>query len=156
MRNCMVCIHDNREEIDKALLAKVTYRNIQKQYGVNISTLSRHKKDHLPKELIKSEKLKEIAKSDTLIEQVQTLKNRAEDILDKVEQQGSHTIALQAIKEIRSIIELLAKIQGEIQTGVTINLNPEWIELRTVIINAVEQYPEAKKAILKAIDSKGG
>ena len=52
-------------------------------------------------------------------------------------------------------MELLAKLSGDIQTGVTINLSPEWISLRTIIINAVEPYPEARGAILKAINEKG-
>ena len=87
-----------------------------------------------------------------LIEQTQTLKDRALEILDRVEDQGSHTIALQDIKEVRAIIELLAKLSDDIQTGFTINLSPEWISLRTVIINAVAPYPEAQKVMLKALE----
>ena len=48
-------------------------------------------------------------------------------------------------------MELLAKLSGDIQTGVTIHLSPEWISLRTVIINSLLPYPEAGKAVLEAI-----
>ena len=151
MRNCTICTHDKREEIDVKIVAKTAYRNIAKQYTISTAAICRHKKEHLPKELIKSEETKEIARADNLIGQVQSLKDRADNILDKAEQGKSYTIALQAIKEIRSIVELLAKLSGDIQTGVTIHLSPEWISLRTVIINSLLPYPEAGKAVLEAI-----
>jgi len=50
----------------------------------------------------------------------------------------------------------MAKLSGDLQTGVTIHVSPECISLRTLIINAIEPYPKAQQAILKAIESKGG
>jgi len=152
LRNCTICTHNKRENIDKELLEKVPLRNIAKQYNVSTGALFRHKENHLPDKLIKAENVKEITEANNLIEQAQTLKDRAIEILDTVEKQGSHTIALQAIKEVRAIIELLAKLSGDIQTGFTINLSPEWINLRTVIINAIAPYPEAQNAVLKALE----
>ena len=47
----------------------------------------------------------------------------------------------------------MAELEGKIsqQPQVTIINNPEWIELRTVIIQALDDFPEAKKAVVRAI-----
>jgi len=37
------------------------------------------------------------------------------------------------------------------QPQVTIINHPEWVELRTVIIQALDDFPEAKEAVIDAI-----
>ncbi len=103
-----------------------------------------------------AEKIREMNHAEGLIGKIQGLKDRAKRILDKVEKAGNHSLALAAIKELRGILELMAKLTGDLQTGITIHVSPEWISLRTLIINAVEPFPEAQQAIIKAIENKGG
>ena len=57
------------------------------------------------------------------------------------------------LRELREQIRLMAELEGKIsqQPQVTIINNPEWIELRTVIIQALDPYPEAKEALVNAI-----
>ena len=64
---------DKREEIDAKIVANISYRNISKQYTISTAAIFRRKKEHLLKELIKSEKTKEIARADNLIRQIQAL-----------------------------------------------------------------------------------
>ena len=58
-------------------------------------------------------------------------------------------------KEARGYLELLGRALDRIKDvpPIQINLlvNPQWIELRTVIINALEPYPEAREAVVRAI-----
>jgi hypothetical protein len=41
------------------------------------------------------------------------------------------------------------------QPLVNLNLSPEWLELRAVIVTALEPQPEAKEGVLRAIRSAG-
>jgi hypothetical protein len=39
---CSVCSHKNRDQIDKCLLSKTSYRNIKERFGVSLGALNRH------------------------------------------------------------------------------------------------------------------
>jgi len=81
------------------------------------------------------------------------LRDRALSILTKAEQAGDLKTALQGIREARGCLELLARLQGELQEGTTINIlvNPQWIELRTLILKTLEPYPEARLRLAQAL-----
>jgi hypothetical protein len=57
---------------------------------------------------------------------------------------------------VREQIKLLAELEGKIssQPQITIINHPEWIELRTVIIQALDDFPEAKGAVINAIRNR--
>jgi hypothetical protein len=156
-RTCSVCAHEKREEIDQALVTRTPYRNISKQFSVSAAALSRHLNDHLPARLAKAQEAEEVAHADDLLAQVRDLQGRALAILDKAEESGELITALRAIREARGNLELLGKLAGELQDGTTVNIhmNPEWLELRALIVAAVEPYPEARGSILRALEGAG-
>jgi hypothetical protein len=55
--------------------------------------------------------------------------------------------------ELREQRKLLAELEGKLATEpqITIINNPEWIELRTLIVVALDPFPEAKEAVANAI-----
>jgi hypothetical protein len=59
-----------------------------------------------------------------------------------------------AVKELRSNLELLAKLRGELDERPVVNLHmsTEWLELRTAIVVALEPFPDASYAVLRALD----
>jgi len=87
-----------------------------------------------------------------LLEQVRSLHDRAMGILTEAEEAGDLRVALQAIREARCNMELLAKLMGELNEGVTINLGSEWSPLRTRILEALEPFPEAKAHLVAALE----
>jgi hypothetical protein len=99
----------------------------------------------------------EVAQADTLLEQVGDLQERALAILDKAEEAGELRTALGAIREARGNLELLAKLLGELDERPVVNLSvsPEWLELRAVIVTALEPHPEALRAVVGALESGG-
>jgi hypothetical protein len=99
----------------------------------------------------------EAAQADTLLEQVRTLQQRALTILDKAEEAGELRTALGAIREARGNLELLAKLLGELDERPVVNLrlSPEWLELRAVIVAALEPYSDARESVLGAIRGTG-
>lgn len=152
-RQCTVCSHPEREAIEAALLANTPLRTIAGQYGVSKSALLRHQ-EHLPSRLVKAQEAAEVAQADSLLTQVKWLQARALLILEKAEAAGELKTALAAIREVRATLELLAKLLGELQQEGSVNVyvNPEWLELRALIITALEPYPEARQAVVRALE----
>ncbi len=151
-RVCSICSHVDRASIDDALLAGAAYRHIAARFNVSTGALQRHR-EHIPFHLLKAQDAAEVARADTLLEQVKSLQARALTILDKAEASGDLRTALSAIREARGNLELLAKLLGELQQEGTINLvvAPEWLSLRAVVVEALAPYPQAKTAVLEAL-----
>ena len=117
-RKCSICVHKQREKIEEALLENQSFRNIAKQFSVSYSALKRHfDNEHIERSLILAKESKEITKADRLIDQLKALKKRAVQILDKAELAEALPTALFAIREIRGIIELYAKVLGQIKSA---------------------------------------
>jgi hypothetical protein len=107
----------------------------------------------LPAKLVKAQEAREIAKADSLLDQVTELRDKALSILDKAEQAGDLRTALQGVREAKGCLELLARLQGELQEQATVNvlINPQWLSLRTVILQTLELYPEARLRLAEAL-----
>ena len=153
-RPCTVCQHPKRDEIDKRLAIDSNFAGISRDFaGISEDALKRHKEKHLPGTLAKAENIKEVVKADALLEDVKALRKKALGILESAEKAGDLKTALLGIREARSCMELLAKVEGQLKDTPQINftLSAEWIELRTLIITALDPYPEAKEAMVLAI-----
>jgi transposase-like protein len=156
-RRCTVCDHPQRHGIDEALVSGAPYRSVAKRFGLSESAVYRHKTEHLPAHLLKARQADEAARADDLLEQVRHLQNHALDILERAEKAGDLRTALAAISQARGNLGLLGKLAGELDERPVVNLNlsPEWLELRTVIVGALEPHPAAHTAVLRALESGG-
>jgi transposase-like protein len=152
-RRCTVCDHPQRHGIDEALVTGAPYRSVAKQFGLSESAVYRHKTEHLPAHLLKAREVEEAARADDLLDQVRNLQAHTLDILGRAEKAGDLRTALAAISQARGNLELLGKLAGELDERPVVNLNvsPEWLELRAVIVAALEPHPEAQGAVLRAI-----
>jgi hypothetical protein len=156
-RRCTVCDHPQRHSIGEALVDGAPYRSVAKRYGLSESSVYRHKAEHLPAQLLKAKEVEEAARADDLLEQVRDLQAHVLDILERAEKAGDLRTALAAISQARGNLELLGKLAGELDERPVVNLNvsPEWLELRAVIVGALEPYSEARGAVLRAIEGSG-
>lgn len=121
------------------------------------AAVQRHSENHLPATLAKAKEAKVVAHADDLLAEVRSLQAHTLAILETTEETKQHRTALSAIREARSNLELLAKLLGELDERPVVNLNvsPEWLELRTVIVGALEPYTDARGAVLRAIERSG-
>jgi hypothetical protein len=156
-RRCTVCDHPERHSIDEALVTGAPYRSVAKRFERSESAIYRHKTEHLPAHLLKAKEVEEAARADDLLDQVRNLQAHALDILERAEKAGDLRTALAAISQARGNLELLGKLAGEIDERPVVNLNvsPEWLELRGVIVGALEPYSEARGAVLSALEGAG-
>ena len=152
-----MCDDPQRHGIDEALVDGAPYRSVAKRFGLSESAVYRHKTEHLPAQLLKAKEVEEVAQADDLLEQVRDLQGHALGILERAEKAGDLRTALAAISQVRGNLELLGKLAGELDERPVVNLNvsPEWLELRAVIVGALEPHPAAHSAVLKALESAG-
>jgi hypothetical protein len=156
-RRCTVCDHPARHSIDEALVTGAPYRSVAKRFERSESAVYRHKTEHLPAHLLKAKEVEEAARADDLLDQVRNLQAHALDILERAEKAGDLRTALAAISQARGNLELLGKLAGELDERPVVNLNvsPEWLELRAVMVGALEPYSEARGAVLSALEGAG-
>jgi hypothetical protein len=107
--------------------------------------------------LLKAREVEEVAQADDLLDQVRNLQGHALDILERAEKAGDLRTALAAISQARGNLELLGKLAGELDERPLVNLtvSPQWLELRAVIVGALEPHPAAHRAVLRALEGVG-
>ncbi len=160
-RTCTICQHPEREAINKALIANEPFRHIAARFGTSTGALQRHKDEHLPAIMVKSQAAKETAHADDLLSQVKGLRNKAIRILLSAEEAGDLRTALLGIREARACVELLAEMEGELNRNPQINIliAPEWIAVRSLLMRALADHPEARAsvaAMLLEVDGGNG
>jgi len=158
-RRCTICDHEQLEEINRALVGRTdSYRKIADRFGVSDRALYRHAQSHLPETLAQAQEAAEVAHSDDLLSLLKSLAERAERIIDKAEKTRDYRTALYGIRELTRNIALRAEMAGELsrQPQVNILVNPQWVEMRTLLLGALEPYPEARAAAAQALLEAGG
>ena len=154
-RNCTICEHPQREKIESLIVNGNTFRNIAERFSLSLGAIHRHKSDHISKTLAKAKEAEQIANADNLLDEMRSLQGKTLSILARAEKCKDLKIALNAIREARGNFELLAKLQGELNDNPQINilLASEWVELRSFIIEALEPYPESRRAVSRALEA---
>lgn len=153
-KTCLICSHPQREAIEQALMEGKSYSGIVafcSDSPFSKFSLSRHKLRHLPSALAKAQEAAEIARGDDLLAQLRDLQARTSGILNQAT--DDHRLALSAIREARSNIELLGKLLGEIRESPTVNIliSPDWSRIRGVLYQALSLYPAVRVPLAKAL-----
>src|SRR5918995_5032384 len=154
-RTCSICGHEHRDAMEDAFVAGQAKRRIASRHGVSERAVRYHMREHLPALLALARDAERAARADTLLDRMEALQRQTLAILDAPEDQRT---ALAAIAQARRNLELIAEITKELdRAGTTINLalNPEWLELRGVIIAALEPHPAARDSVLRALEGVG-
>ena len=83
-RTCTICTHEQRREIDRAVLSGESYRGIARHFAVSEDAIERHKKAHLSAQVVKAAERREERRADSLVDQIEALLSRAKALLDEV------------------------------------------------------------------------
>jgi hypothetical protein len=156
-RSCTICSHESRDAIEDAFIAGTPKRRIASHYGVSERAVRYHTREHLPALLALARDAQRAARADSLLDRIEALQGRTLAILEATEQTGDHRAALAAIREARGNLELIGEVTKELNRAPTLNLSlhPEYVEVRTLIVQALERYPQAKEAVVRALESGG-
>ncbi len=81
------------------------------------------------------------------------VKGEAPDVrMVEVKHADPRTLLLATVDRLANLVELYAKIRGEIrEPGMAILLSPDWLIVRRRILSALEPYPEARQAVADAL-----
>jgi DNA-binding transcriptional ArsR family regulator len=158
-RSCTVCTHEHRHDIDSALVDRSgSYRDIAQRFGLSKDAVSRHVSGgHISRLIALAADAERAAQADTLLDRIEALQRRTLAILEAAEETGERRTALAAIAQARRNLELVGEVTKELDRTPTLNLhfNKQWLELRTVIVGALEPHPGARDAVLRAIEGSG-
>jgi len=126
-RTCTICHHHRRDSVDKALLRGEQLKAVARRYGVSDDALGRHRK-HMQTVIVKAAALveqKDLAYGSALLVEIARIRADAERLQVESERRQDVRSALRAIHERLAVVELEAKLSGQIDTSpknVTINL----------------------------------
>jgi transposase-like protein len=107
---CSICNHDKRLEIDREIVRGISISRIAREYDVSWDSVRYHADNHLSRQLIKSQEMKEAAINGNLLNEMEDLLKRSKHILRRAEREGALNTALGAIRETRGTLELMSKI----------------------------------------------
>jgi hypothetical protein len=160
-RVCTVCAHPDAVLVNEAIIGigengKQSNRAITRQYDLSKDAVRRHR-EHIPEMLAYAARAEEVAEADSLLDRFEALHRRTLAILEATEETQEHRIALAAIREARGNLELIGEVTKELNRTPSLNfqLNPEWLELRTAIVLALEPHPDARESVVRAIEAVG-
>jgi len=152
-RTCSICAHEDRAEIESALVGGTPYRKIAERFSLSQAALSRHKSGHLPEKLTKAKDAEEAAEADALLSQIRQLQETTLRILRRAEREGDHRTALKAVSQARRNVGMLGELAGELQRQGTVSVEVD--TLQAVVLGALEGRPEAKADVARALYESG-
>jgi hypothetical protein len=165
-RKCSTCQHVKRAEIDRRLAAGEPASQIAKDYGINPSSLHRHRSNCL--RLASSGAImKETARGtaavaclpskDELGNGYVNLLAQIDEIVAQAKAEGSLSIALNGLNSVRHTLDSLSRLSGfdrqgpQVNVAVQTNVNIELTALAERIIQKFDQEPDLKARIAQAL-----
>jgi hypothetical protein len=132
----------------------VPYRTIEDRFKVTHGPLSRHTNDCLAEDVQRALREYRAKNGVKVLSKLSAMIDRLDAFLDRAEGAGDALEFRAVAAEWRKQLELIAKLQGELaQEGtVTIINNPEWVQLRTAILVALEPHPHVREDVLRALE----
>jgi hypothetical protein len=151
---CTICSHDERDAIEDAFIAGTPKRRIASHHGVSERAVRYHMREHLPELLALARDAERASRADSLLDRIEALQSRTLAILEATEETNEHRTALAAIREARGNLELIGEVTKELNRtpALSLHLSPEWLEVRAVIIGALDRHPEARESVVLALE----
>nr|WP_243430119.1 hypothetical protein [Acetobacter sacchari] len=158
-RPCSICTHPLARDIDRALVSPGgSYATVAGAFpGTTAKSLERHYKAHLLPRLERASGLAadHIGPSLGILSQLEELRGRAMDLLERAEKSGKLKEAIGAIREARGVLESQARLTGldgsRSQTTINVINAPGWTVVQGSILTALESFPDARAAVVRAL-----
>lgn len=119
MARCTICAKpaEERVAIEGDLLRNIPLRVLAEKWGLpNHYPLHRHRQ-HLPERMLQAKQAEEVAEASTLLQRVESLIGDCKGIADRAKKDKNWQAATAALREIRSNLELLGRLSGELQAA---------------------------------------
>lgn len=152
-RHCTVCDHPQRAAIDTELAGGTALRTIADRFALSKTALIRHKAEHLPASLVASEAAADEARALDVLQQLRAANTLAWQIARQARDSGEPDRVLRALDRILRQISLQAELLEQIDRRPVVNIlaNPEWVALRTALIEVLRPYPEVRVVVAERL-----
>jgi hypothetical protein len=120
-RTCLACRHSDRAKIDRALVAGEPLRSIAKHASISDTALFRHRA-HIETALAQAKTTADAEDTYGLARKLTELSARARRLADAAEEGGDLRTALAGVRELSRILEIEARVAGQIREGPQINI----------------------------------
>jgi len=153
-KTCTICEDPRRDEFDRRARIEDNIAKIAQDFALSYDALYRHvKANHHIREVTAIPTSAELATSEDIYKEIEAWHTEAKDLQRTAKAGGDIKTALLGLEKALKCLELMLKIHGQISDApqITIINNPEWIELRTVIIQALDPFPDAKQAVCEVL-----
>lgn len=148
---CIICHRPDREAIEHAIAQGKSLREVGRAFDIHHTAVFRHKRDHTPNEIAALNGAHKVHDKKTALARLEALYTTAEKLLKKaLKDSTSVNGQVQVVKEVRSCLELIAKMTGELNERpqtVNLMLAPEWLSVRAALFEALIPYPQALEAV---------
>ena len=114
--SCSICRHPDRRELEQAHLSGASIRDLAKRYGKDKSTIHNHISKHVPRAVREAvQAIEERSHGDGIIAELLTLRDEARRLQARAEEKGDVRTAISGLRELVRIVELKARVMGEIR-----------------------------------------
>ena len=158
-RVCTICGLENIDEIDRRARIESNIDKISKEFSISYQALYRHiQNNHHIRAVTVIPTASELATSEDILREITDHHKEATRLKELAETKGDLKTALLGLDKALKCLELITNIHGlvreqtiNVNTQVNILQSSEWVELRSRILDAIEPYPEAKKALISSL-----
>lgn len=165
-RKCSTCQHVKRAEIDRRLAAGEPGNQIASDYGLNPSSLHRHRANCIG--LSSSNAImKEVSRGTAAVACLPTkddlntayfeLRTQIDQIVSQARAEGSLQVALSGLNSIRHTLDSLSRLAGfdrqgaQVTVAVQTNVNLDLRQIAERVILKFDHEPEIKARIAQAL-----
>lgn len=167
---CSICGHPRRSQIERAWIEGTPRQEIAEQYQISYRQLCHHHdRGHVARDVMAARVMKKQAKSGSnILNSLEEYRGRINGALERLDEilaeKDNRDVGViiavtreqtSIIREATKLLELGGRLTGELDsTKFNLFIMPQWIEIRDVLFDTLEAYPEARLAILNAVTAK--
>jgi len=158
---------DKDEIVRDVILGKRTKLEIAALCGIHESNVTRYFKKHVTeemhREIIAEDRMNRVEKATGVLNSerldvsrsYESLARRVDAIITQAEQNDDPAFALVGLESLRKVLRDIAQLQGKLAQNLTVNVSlaesKEWIVMREILKEVVDQVPEARAPLLTAM-----
>jgi hypothetical protein len=156
MMKCTICSHSKRKEIESAVAAGASLRDVARQFETSKDAVARHKENCIKPaiQLVRQEQMLETGSR--ALDRLTRHENMVDEALEIAwyGETKDPNLLIRLLQVSTKQIELRAKLEGDLdERSITITAIPEWVELRSMLIDALAMHPQAKQAVIRALEA---
>lgn len=154
---CSICTHKKRQQIEAAIAAGASLRDVAGQFNLSKSAVDRHKKDCIKPIIQEVKAIQKLETAITVMGDLDWLRSEAQDLYAEMRKDTTdYRPVVQLLGEMRQQAKLRAELTGELdqRTQVNIQQTPDWHEMRAAFLQALSDLPEAKARVLRLMEAR--